>query len=97
MYELVAYWPVKKNFTQPSAKKCRKDVMQATCAVVHDPAEPIPYPAKATARPKLTRIFGYFMAAVAKLRRHMDHEPINILAWSAVVRTGSTSRRRGNI
>jgi hypothetical protein len=93
MYELVANWPVKKDFTQPSAEECQKDVMQATCAVVHAPAEPIPYPAKATAKAELTRIFGYFMAAVAKLRRHTDHEPINILAGSAVVRTGSTSHR----
>jgi hypothetical protein len=59
MYELVANLPVKKDFTQPSTEECWKDVMQATCAVVHAPANPILYPAQATATAKLTRIFGY--------------------------------------
>jgi hypothetical protein len=33
MYQPVESWPVKKDFTPPPVEECRKDVMQATCAV----------------------------------------------------------------
>jgi hypothetical protein len=67
MRDPVEAWPVKKKFKTPPAEECRKDVLnvagglRATSGLV--------YPARATTRAKLERIYGYVFTALARFKK----------------------------
>jgi hypothetical protein len=69
MYQPIETWSVRKDFTPPPAEECRKDVMQATCAVARLVKGKLTYPVRATSRAKLVRIFGYVMMAAAAFKK----------------------------
>jgi hypothetical protein len=76
MYQPVDSWPVRKDFTSPPAKECRKEVTQATCAVARVAKKGLVYPVKATLRAKLVRNFGYVMMEVAAFRKRPRRIPL---------------------
>jgi hypothetical protein len=76
MYQPVDSWPTRKDFTSPPAEECRKDVTQATCAVARIVKRGLAYPARATSRAKLVRIFGYVMMAAAAFRKRPRRTPL---------------------
>ncbi len=60
-------WPVRKKFSTPPAEECRKDVLKAAGGVRMTPG--LVYPARATTRAKLERIYGYVFTAVARFKK----------------------------
>jgi hypothetical protein len=56
-------WPVKKKFSTPLAEECRKDMLKAAGELRAAPG--LVYPAHATTRAKLERIYGYIFTAIA--------------------------------
>jgi hypothetical protein len=78
MRDLVETWPVKKKFTAPPAEECRKDVLNVAGGVTAKPG--LVYPAWATTRAKLERIYGYVFTAVARFKRLPAFNPVDIRA-----------------
>jgi hypothetical protein len=78
MRGLVEAWPVKKKFSTPPAEECRKDVLKAAGGVRAAPG--LVYPARATTRAKLERIYGYVFAAIACFKRLPAFSPVEIRA-----------------
>jgi hypothetical protein len=71
-------WPVKKKFSTPPAEECRKDVLKAAGGVRVAPG--LVYPARATTRAKLERIYGYVFAAVARFKKLPAFSPVEVRA-----------------
>jgi hypothetical protein len=71
-------WPVKKKFSTPPAEECRKDVLKAAGGVRMTPG--LVYPARATTRAKLERIYGYVFTAVARFKKLPAFSPVGIRA-----------------
>jgi hypothetical protein len=71
-------WPVKKKFSSPPAEECRKDVLKAAGGVRAAPG--LVYPACATTRAKLERIYGYVFTAVARFKKLPAFSPVEVRA-----------------
>jgi hypothetical protein len=78
MRDPMGTWPVKKKFTTPPAEECRKDVLSVAGGV--RATSGLVYPARATTRAKLERIYGYLSTAVARFRRLPAFSPVDIRA-----------------
>jgi hypothetical protein len=78
MRDLVETWPVKKKFSTPPAEECRKDVLKAAGGVRATPG--LVYPAHATMRAKLERIYGYVFTAIARFKKLPAFSPVEIRA-----------------
>jgi hypothetical protein len=86
MYQPVSSWSVKNKYTPPPLEECRRDVTQATCAVVQDVKGGLRYPAKATTKSKLIRILGYVLMAAASFKRHASRVLVEVLQGDAGAR-----------
>jgi hypothetical protein len=78
MREPMEDWPVKRKFTAPPQEECRKDVLSMTGAVTT--AQGFEYPARATTRAKLERIYGYVSTAVARFKGSPGFTPVETRA-----------------
>jgi hypothetical protein len=62
----------------PPPEECRKDILSISCAV--SVCQSLRYPARASSRVKLQRIFGYVFTAAAKFRKHKNFLPVELRA-----------------
>ncbi len=69
---------MRKKFTTPPVEECRKDVLNVAGGLSVTPG--LVYPARATTRAKLERIFGYVFTAVAQLKKLPAFSPLEIRA-----------------
>ncbi len=78
MRDPVEAWPVKKKFTTPLAEECRKDVLNVANGLKAAPG--LVYPARATTRAKLERIYRYVFTAVARFKKLPAFSPVEVRA-----------------
>jgi hypothetical protein len=69
---------VKKKFTMPPAEECRKDVLNVSGGLKATPG--LVYPAWATTRAKLERIYGYVFTAIARFKKLPAFSPVKVRA-----------------
>ncbi len=72
----VETWPVKKKFSTAPAEECRKDVLNVAGGLRATPG--LGYPARATTRAKLERIYGYVFTAIARFKKLTAFSPVEI-------------------
>jgi hypothetical protein len=78
MRDPVETLPVKKKFATPPVEECRKEVLNVAGGLSAMPK--LVYPARATTRAKLERIFGYVFTAVARLKKLPAFSPVEVRA-----------------
>ncbi len=76
MRDPVKAWPVKKKFTTPPAEECRKDVLNVAGGLKATPG--LVYPARATTRAKLERIYWYVFTAIARFKKLPAFSPVEV-------------------
>ncbi len=69
---------MKRKFSSPPVEECRRDVLKAAGGVRATPG--LVYPARATTRAKLERIYGYVFTAVARFKKLPAFSPVEIRA-----------------
>jgi hypothetical protein len=82
-------WPVKRKFSSPPAEECRKDVLKAAGGVRVTPG--LVYPARATTRAKLERIYGYVFTAVARFKKLPAFNLLDTCGDSRIILHGGVS------
>ncbi len=69
---------MKKKFTTTPAEECRKDVLNVDRGLRATPG--LVYPARATTRAKLERIYGYVFTAIARFKKLPVFSPVEVRA-----------------